>query len=110
MSHEDHPKDPKQEDAIGGFLSPVRHRPDGDTTTAAEAHGERDHSDLPGPPGEVNTRAQVSHEDAKPGTEAAATDGSEEMTAAEQSGQLSYGGSGQPAGEEGATGAESSSG
>lgn len=109
MSDDKHPTDPKQKDAIGGFLSPARHRPDGDTTTASEAHGERTRSDLPGPPGDVNTRAQVSHEDAKPGTESATTDAAETMTAAEQSGQVAYGGE-QPTGEDGAIGAESSSG
>lgn len=109
MSENEHPKDDKQEDAIGGFLAPARHRPDGDTTTADEAHGERHRADLPGPPGDVNSRAQVAHEDAEPGTEAATTDGSDSMTAAEQSGQVSYG-SEQPTGDEGAVGAESSSG
>lgn len=109
MSDEDYPKDPKQKDAIGGFLSPARHRPDADTATADASHGERERSDLPGAPGEVNNRAQVAHEDVQPGSEAATTDGAESMTAAEQSGQMSYG-STAPSGEEGATGAESSSG
>jgi hypothetical protein len=109
MTDGKYPKDPKQQDAIGGFLSPARHRPDGDTATADEAHGERKRSDLPGPPGEVHSRAQVAHEDAKPGSEAASSDGEESMTAAEQSGQMAYGAE-QPTGEEGAIGAESSSG
>lgn len=109
MSDDEHPTDDKQKDAIGGFLSPARHRPDGDTTTADEAHGKRTRSDLPGPPGDVNSRAQVSHEDSEPGTETATTDGADTMTAVEQSGQVSYG-SEQPTGEEGAVGAESSSG
>ena len=109
MTDEDYPKDPKQGDAIGGFLSPARHRPDGDTATAGEAHGERERTDLPGAPGDVSTREQVAHEDGEPGAQAATTDGSDSMTAAEQSGQMSYG-SQQPTGDEGATGAESSSG
>lgn len=109
MGDENHPKDDKEKDAIGGFLSPARHRPEGDTTTADEAHGERERSDLPGPPGDVDTRAQVAHEDARPGSQAASSDGSDTMTAAEQSGQVSYG-SEQPTGEDGAIGAESSSG
>jgi hypothetical protein len=109
MSDETYPKDEKQKDAVGGYLSPARHRPDGDTTTASDAHGERERRDLPGPPGAVNTRAQVAHEDAHPGSEAATTDAAETMTAAEQSGQVSYG-STQPTGEEGPVGAESSSG
>lgn len=109
MSDEKDPTDEQQKDAIGGFLTPARHRPDDHTTTASEAHGNRERSDLPGPPGDTNTREQVAHEDAKAGTQAADTDGSDIMTAAEQSGQVSYG-SVEPTGEEGAIGAESSSG
>lgn len=106
---DDHPTDPKQRDAIGGFLSPARHRPDGDTTIADDAHGERERSDLAGPPGEVDTRAQVAHEDVEEGAAAARTDGADTMTAAEQSGQVAYGAA-QPGGDPGGIGGESSSG
>lgn len=74
-----------------------------------QAHDDREHRDLPGPPGDTNTRGQVVHEDDASGSNAADTDGSDTMTAAEQSGQVAYGAV-QPTGEEGAIGAESSSG
>lgn len=106
-----YPTDDKQKDAIGGFLSPARHRPDDDsTTTAAQAHGEREHRDLPGPPGQVNTRAGVAHEAEEPGSPGATTDGSQDMTAAEQSGQVAYGATAPGSAGEGAVGGESSSG
>lgn len=106
----DHPAQDKERDALGGLATSARHRPDGETTTtASEAHGERERRDLPGPPGEVNTRAAVVHEDDQSDERSTALDGADEMTAAEQSGQVAYG-AGQPTGEEGATGAESSSG
>lgn len=105
----DHPAEEKESDALGGFASSARHRPDGETTTASEAHGDRERRDMPGPPGEVNTRAAVVQEDEESAETSTALDGADEMTAAEQSGQVAYG-AGQPTGEEGATGAESSSG
>lgn len=101
----------KERDAIGGFLSPARHAPDDgqDQQPVADAHrGSREERNLPGPPGDVNTRNQMTPEDEelRPST---VDDGSEAMTAAEQAGQVAFG-AGNPSGEEGATGAESSSG
>lgn len=100
-------KDEQQKDAIGGFLSPARHRPDDDPASAAQGDTQRPAPG--GPPGDTNTRGQVAEDDEAVGADAATTDGSDTMTAAEQSGQVSYG-SVEPTGEEGATGASSSSG
>lgn len=42
-------------DGIGRWWQPSRHKPPGHVANAAAAHGERHHSGLPGPPGDINT-------------------------------------------------------
>lgn len=103
----DEQKSDKEHDAVKGYGSPARHRPGEPTTVAGEAADERRPTDEPGPPGDLNTRGEVAHEDKD--VEHVGTDGSTEMTAAEQSGQVAYGGE-DTSGDTGATGAESSSG
>ncbi len=103
----DEQKSDKEHDAVAGYGSPARHRPDVPTTVAGEAADERRATDQPGPAGDLNTGSEVAHEDMD--AEDAGTDGTAEMTAAEQSGQVAYGGT-DASGDSGATGAESSSG
>lgn len=79
----------KRREAIGGFLSPARHRPDTSTTTAAEATGQREAKNLPGPPGDVDTSAQVASEHDASAT--STSGGTEQMTAAEAAGQVAFG-------------------
>lgn len=101
----------KEREAIGGYLSPARHAADDgkdDEPLGAAHHGERDSSPEPGPAGDVNTRAQAAGEDGR-GLSPSGEEGTEEMTAAEASGQVAYG-AGDASGESGATGTESSSG
>lgn len=101
----------KEREAIGGYLEPARHAADDGKESeplGAAHHGRRERSSEPGPDGDINTRAQASGEDGgelSPSGEG----GTEEMTAAEASGQVAYG-AGDPSGDTGATGAESSSG
>lgn len=101
----------KEREAIGGFLSPARHAPDGEQSKEplGGAHtGTREVTGLSGPPGDVNTRNQVSPEDEEARLPPVG-DGSDRMTAAEQSGQVAFG-AGDSSGGTGPIGAESSSG
>lgn len=85
----------KAADAIGSFTEPARHRPADDGSIAAARGGEGGHSDEPGPPGDVDTRAQVSAEDSGDHTrQGLRIDGDGDaggMTAAEAAGQVAYG-------------------
>lgn len=101
----------KKREAIGGYLSPARHAAgDGtdDEPLGAAHHGQRNADREPGPAGDIDTRVQAAGEDG-PGLSPSEEAGTEEMTAAEASGQVAYG-AGDASGETGATGAESSSG
>jgi hypothetical protein len=98
----------EERDAIGGCFSTARHRPETPATTAAEATEGRKAKQLNGPPGDVDSGAQVAHEDDDP-ADASYGDENEEMTAAEAAGQVAYG-SGDPNGPTTPTGVESSSG
>lgn len=99
----------KARDAIGGFFSSARHRPDSPSTTASEATDGREAKDLPGPPGDMDTSALVAHEDYDATDDVPRADATAEMTAAEASGQVAYD-SGDPDGSISPTGVESSSG
>lgn len=99
----------QERDAIGGFFSSARHRPESPSTIGAEATDGREAKDVPGPPGDVDTDAQVAHEDDDSSGDAPRADATEEMTAAEEAGQVAYG-SGDSDGSTTPTGAESSSG
>lgn len=75
-------------------------------TDGAGSPGEDRERDAPGNlPGDVGSRKQMGFDDEDPST----SDGSDEMTAAEQAGQVAFGGE-DSSGVTGATGAESSSG
>jgi hypothetical protein len=99
----------KERDAIGGFFSPARHRPGSPSTLGSEATEGREAKDLPGPPGDVDTSAQVAHEDSHDGDDVSDTEATDEMTAAEEAGQVAYG-SGDTDDPATPTGTESSSG
>lgn len=106
---EDKTKTEKQGDAIGGFFSSARHRPDDPSALGSESTEGPEDEELPGPPGDVDTGAQVAHEDDTAGDVvhgASATDG---MTAAEAAGQVAYG-TNDSDGSTTPTGVESSSG
>lgn len=102
-------KSDKQRDAIGGFFSSARHRPDSPSTTGAEATDGREAKDLPGPPGDIDTSALVAHEDYDTTDDQPDSDAVDRMTAAEASGQVAYG-AGDTDGSTTPTGTESSSG
>ena len=99
----------KERDAIGGFFSSARHRPDSPSTTGAEATDGREAKDLSGPPGDIDTSAQVAHEDYDTTDDEPRTDPVDEMTVAEAAGQVAYGSS-HTDGSTTPTGAEESSG
>lgn len=110
MPDNDQPEESsKERDAIGGFFSSARHRPDSPSTTGSEATDGREAKDLPGPPGDTDTSASVAHEDYDASDDVPDTDAADEMTAAEAAGQVAYG-SGDPDGPITPTGVESSSG
>jgi hypothetical protein len=99
----------KERDAIGGFFSSARHRPESPSTTGSEATDGREAKDLPGPPGDIDTSAQVAHEDYDASDDVPDADAADQMTAAEAAGQVAYG-SGDTDGSITPTGVESSSG
>ena len=87
-------KDHKERDAIGGFFSSARHRPESPSTLGSEATEGREAKDQPGPPGDVDTSAQVAHEDSDNADDVPDTEAAHEMTAAEEAGQVAYGSGG----------------
>lgn len=109
MADEDKGKSEAESDAIGRFFSSARHRPDAPSALGSEATDGRAGKELPGPPGEVDTGAQVAHEDDDAGDEVPGSTATDEMTAAEAAGQVAYG-SEDTDGATTPTGAESSSG
>ncbi len=109
MADDDTGNTDKERDAIGGFFSSARHRPDSPSTLGSEATDGREGKDLPGPPGDLDTSAQVAHEDYDSSDDVPDGDAADQMTAAEQAGQVAYG-SGDTDGPVTPTGVESSSG
>lgn len=109
MAGDDNGKTEKQSDAIGGFFSAARHRPDAPSALGSEATDGRAAKELPGPPGDIDTGAQVAHEDNDASHEGHGSTSTDEMTAAEAAGQVAYG-SGDTDSPTVPTGVESSSG
>lgn len=99
----------KESDAIGGFFSSARHRPESPSALGSEPSDGRESKELPGPPGDIDTSAQVAHEDYEAADDVPGTDAADQMTAAEAAGQVAYG-SGDTDGSVAPTGVESSSG
>jgi hypothetical protein len=102
-------KGDKERDAIGGFFSSARHRPESSSTLGSEATDGREARDLAGPPGDVDSSAQVAHEDSDDADDVPDAEAGHEMTAAEAAGQVAYG-KGDTDDPSTPTGAESSSG
>lgn len=114
MTDNDQPEESsKQRDAIGGFFSTARHRPDSPRTAGSEAIHGREADDQTGARGDIDTGAQVADEESNAADDVpdadADADAADDMTAAEAAGQVAYG-SGDVDGPSAPTGAGGSSG